>query len=216
MLLASLLASAAFALPTAPVNIPVLAQLPRSDWLSVKEVGAVGDGSRDDSVAIQRAFRMLTNRTSGLVAGKKDFLVIYFPPGDYLISRTLELGSNKTGNKSDATGGTGGLSSVALIGHGAATTLRWGGALNGTMLWSNGCTRCRAEGITFDGRGVAGVGIDHRSYRCVMGCLKRVIYCEFRLKWPLFKYFFSGLKKRPFQQKFAESLKSDELTYTNA
>ena len=31
------------------------------------------------------------------------------------------------------------------------------------------------------------------------------MYCEFRLKWPLFKYCFL-LKKRPFQSKIAESL----------
>jgi hypothetical protein len=141
-----------FATIVASIDLPVLHQVVRSDWVDVRSMGAVGDGSHDDTIAIQHTFQLLSNTTTG------PHLVVYFPPGRYVLSRTLELGYNKTANS------TGGLENVALIGHGALTTLMWMGEANGTMLWSNGCTRCRAEGLVFDGQGVAGVGIDHKSF----------------------------------------------------
>ena len=52
-----------------------------SDMLSVKSFGAVGDGSRDDAPAIQRA---LTAATAGRT--------LWFPAGTYRISETLHVG----------------------------------------------------------------------------------------------------------------------------
>ena len=106
-----------------------------------------GAGTRDDTAAIQRAMRMLTNDTAELIAGKTNqHLTLYFPPGVYAISRTLELGHNRTAHSA------GGLDWVTLVGHGPSSRLLWTGpANNASMLWSNGCTRCRVEGLSFDG-----------------------------------------------------------------
>lgn len=75
-------------------------------------------------------------------------MVVYFPPGVYIIRQTLT--ANKT------IGG-------AFLGHGAATTLKWAGVRNGTMFISAGMTKHRYVGLHWDGNGVAGVGILHQS-----------------------------------------------------
>ena len=141
-------------------RIPVMNQVVRSDWLNVYDVGAVGDGKHDDTAALQKAINMLSTDIGGLTAGKpKQHLTLYFPPGDFLTTRTLELGVNRTAHS------PGGLQWVTLIGHGSATRIIWGGTgVNASMLWSNGCTRCRVEGLSFVGNHRAGVGIEHRSF----------------------------------------------------
>ena len=143
-----------------PAQIPVLNQVVRSDWLNVRDVGAVGDGEHDDTAAIQKAIDMLTTDPTYPNAGNPNqHLTLYFPPGEFLTTRTLVLGSNKTAHH------PGGLEWVSLIGHGAATRIIWAGAaMNASMLWSNGCTRCRIEGLSFLGNHRAGVGVDHRSF----------------------------------------------------
>jgi hypothetical protein len=141
-------------------RIPVLEQVSRSDWLNVYDAGAIGNGQHDDTDALQKAISMLTTDITGLIAGDPDqHLTLYFPRGDFLITRTLELGGNRTVHTA------GGLQWISLIGNGAATRIIWAGSgVNTSMLWSNGCTRCRVEGITFVGNHRAGVGIDHRSF----------------------------------------------------
>eukprot|EP01051_Picozoa_sp_SAG22_P005745 SAG22_NODE_352_length_11827_cov_3.941252_2_plen_1753_part_00 len=153
-------AARAMATSTRTGGVPSLDQVVRSDWLNVRDVGAVGDGQHDDTDALQKAINMLSTDTSGLSAGNpKQHLTLYFPPGDFRTTRTLELGANRTAHS------TGGLQWVSLIGHGTATRIVWDGAGgNATMLWSNGCTRCRVEGLSFVGNHRAGVGIDHRSF----------------------------------------------------
>jgi polygalacturonase len=100
----------------------VLNQVVRSDWLNVRDLGAVGDGKHDDTSATQKAMDMLTTDANYPDAGKPgQHLTLYFPPGDFLTTRTLELGSNKTAHHA------GGLQWVSLIGHGAATKIVWGG-----------------------------------------------------------------------------------------
>ncbi len=53
-----------------------------AETVSVKDFGAVGDGLADDTLAIQRALAAHTS--------------IYVPPGTYLTSQTIELGSHQT------------------------------------------------------------------------------------------------------------------------
>ncbi len=53
-----------------------------SDFVSVKDFGAIGDGLTDDTISIQNAL------------SAHDF--IYIPPGEYLISSTIQVASNKT------------------------------------------------------------------------------------------------------------------------
>src|SRR5512147_1367008 len=57
------------------------AALAPADWGSVKLFGAKGDGTHDDTVAIQAA----------IDANK----VVVFPPGTYLLSGSLALRSNQ-------------------------------------------------------------------------------------------------------------------------
>lgn len=59
--------------------------MPPSPWyLNVKDFGAVGNGSADDTVAIQNALNNAETNGVGIV---------YFPPGIYLISTTIKLPS---------------------------------------------------------------------------------------------------------------------------
>lgn len=123
-------------------NIATLAWKQRSDWINVRtdvEPAARGDGQADDTAAIQRALDRI-----GPEAG--DPKVVYLPPGIYRITATLSL-ANRDGGM--------------LIGHGAATVLRWDGAPGGRMYWSNGASRQSYIGITWDGNHRAAVGIDH-------------------------------------------------------
>jgi hypothetical protein len=123
------------------VQAPVLNWEPRSDWLSVKTCGAVGDGVADDAAAIQAVYDRI---------GKPNQPhVVYFPPGTYRITKTLTI--------------VGDVAGIAIIGHGRDTVLAWDGEKGGSMYWSNGVHRSRYEGLTYDGRGKAGIGSEHRS-----------------------------------------------------
>lgn len=77
-----------------------------SDWINAKSLGATGNGVTDDTTAIAAAMAMLNSSTQ-LTRG-----VVYLPPGTYRITRTVTVGPRE--------GGT-------IVGHGASTTLLWGG-----------------------------------------------------------------------------------------
>lgn len=114
---------------------------PFPSWKDVRrDFGAVGDGVADDTAAIQRALdslRRIGDRTGPAVA--------YFPAGTYRITRTLRMRLNSGAN---------------LIGaDSAATTIRWDGEANGTMLMTSGSFDTLFERLTWDGGGSAGVGI---------------------------------------------------------
>lgn len=164
-LLATLCVGAAASLP----ELPVLVRIPRSDWTSVKDLGAVGDGVADDTGAIQAGLDILAANGNG--AGGNTTL--YFPEGTYRNTATLHI-NNTNG--------------IALLGVGRNCTLRWGGPSSQTsrMLWSSGNTRDIVEGrecsrnlsnllphdtpvsapceVTFDGAGMVGVGLDHDTH----------------------------------------------------
>ena len=101
------LASPALSLPGAPLPIPALPTLTFAapDWVSVKSppFNAKGDGVTDDTAAIQAALLIMGKHYANNT--------VYFPPGTYLITKTLVINS---------TLGT------AIYGAGAATTLKWG------------------------------------------------------------------------------------------
>jgi Pectate lyase superfamily protein len=123
-------------------ELPILNWQQRSDWINVRsEMRAVGDGKTDDTAAIQRALDGI-----GPSAGERK--VVYFPPGRYVITKPLTI-TERHG--------------AMLIGHGRNTTLVWSGGRGGRMLWSNGAARTTYLGLTFDGAGIAAVGIDHAS-----------------------------------------------------
>lgn len=61
------------------------------DQVSVYSFGAKGDGLTDDTAAIQRAIDQLFLNGSGNSTDANRRAVLYFPPGEYLISSTLHL-----------------------------------------------------------------------------------------------------------------------------
>lgn len=120
-------------------DIPAIDWTPRSDWIDVRDFGAVPDDDQDDSVGIQAAIDSLDPYR------RKN---LYLPPGTYRLTRTLRWGVNGQG--------------ASLYGHGSRTVLEWWGAADGTMLVSNGGRDGTFCGLSWDGRGLAAVGIDHR------------------------------------------------------
>lgn len=97
-------------------------------WISVKDFGAVGDGSTDDTAAIQNAVNSinpLNNAGGGGVAGS----TLYFPPGEYRITATVDfhrfagtIMGNGVGN-----------SPLYPSGRGHASIIKWGGAAGQSM-----------------------------------------------------------------------------------
>ncbi|MHB9132373.1 MAG: glycosyl hydrolase family 28-related protein [Armatimonadota bacterium] len=126
--------------------IPVLNWEARSDWKNVKDAGAVGDGVADDTQAIQRVLDTVGEKFT-VYAGDRDS--IYFPAGTYRLTAPLRVGGKVR------------LNGVLLIGHGRDTRLVWDGPEDQPMLVANGITTARYEGLVFDGRGKAGVGLFH-------------------------------------------------------
>lgn len=129
------------ALAASTANIPALPWEERSDWINVKtavQPGAKGDGIQDDTAAIQAALNKI-----------QDGATIYFPPGTYRITKTLESPEGR-------------YLGVTLLGHGRTTTLAWDGEVGGRMFWTHdGMPNTRYVGLTWDGRGKAAVGFDH-------------------------------------------------------
>jgi len=126
--------------------IPVLNWEPRSDWKNVKDAGAVGDGQADDTEAIQRVLDTVGEQYT-VYAGDRDS--IYLPPGTYRITAPLRVGGKVR------------LHGVLIVGHGRDTRLVWDGPEGQSMLVVDGITYARYEGIVFDGKSKAGVGILH-------------------------------------------------------
>jgi hypothetical protein len=90
--------------------------------VSVKDFGATGDGSTDDTSAIQAAIDAVEARGGG---------EIRLPAGDYKISSTLTInGANVhlVGEGSDDVHGVGSEGTIAT------TTLTWAGSAGGTMV----------------------------------------------------------------------------------
>lgn len=115
---------------------------------NVKDYGAVGNGTTDDTTDIQAAISACNTAGGGIV---------WFPEGTYLISSTLSV----TG------------SSIALLGTGAgfdgndvnyasnrpATKILWGGSSGSPMIKFQAVQGCRLEEMELDGGGVASYGV---------------------------------------------------------
>ena len=123
-----------------PGDIPSLAWTPRSDWVDVQGLGAKGDGTADDTAALQRA-----------LDGVRNGATVYLPAGVYRVTATLRL--------------TGPLVGVTVVGHGRDTVLRWAGAAGGKLFADDGVAYSRFVGLTFEGGGRASVGFHHDSRR---------------------------------------------------
>jgi hypothetical protein len=127
LVLSRLIHLCAASTPPPPPALPVLAWVARSDWASVTAFGAKGDGTTDDTRAIQAGLDFVQASGIGDSANK----TLFFPAGTYLVTTTLLL--NYTNG-------------VLLLGTGATTVLLWGGGSApapppdggvNRLLWSN-------------------------------------------------------------------------------
>ncbi len=125
-------------------ELPELNWNPGSDWLNVRDFGAKGDGVSDDTASVQKAFAKID-----------DGVVIYFPPGTYIIKDELRI------QKTNVTGSEKRMLGTGIYGHGRDTILRWEGAENGTMIRELGMLHNRVMGIILDGTNKAAVGYAH-------------------------------------------------------
>ena len=125
-------------------ELPVLDWTPGSDWINVKDHGAVGDGQADDTAAIQRALDAM-----------RDGSTVYFPAGVYRLGGEIRILKPKVEHTDGRYLGNN------IYGHGRDTTLVWDGPDDGTMMRDMGMVHCRVIGLSFDGRGRAAYGINH-------------------------------------------------------
>ncbi|MGL4317112.1 MAG: glycosyl hydrolase family 28-related protein [Pseudomonas sp.] len=123
-----------------------------SDVASVKDYGAVGNGVSDDTSAIQAA------ETAVAAAGGG---ILIFPPGNYLITRTI----NKQSSNVLWLGAGKGAEHDAGAGEDSASSITWGGMAGHLMVnfssVSGGARRVSGGGIT--GIGFYGLGVAARA-----------------------------------------------------
>lgn len=109
--------------------------------INVKDFGARGDGSTDDTTAIQNAINVATRNGSGL----SPCATVYFPRGVYNVSSGLTY----TGDQA---------STVKFIGDQYAqnqtgTTINYTGGAGATLFKVNGGNNCLIKSIEFKGNG---------------------------------------------------------------
>lgn len=107
--------------------------LTRSDWSDVKvDFGAVGDGVTDDTAAIQAAFDTIARGVT-----------IYFPPGTYRVTSTLNIETASV------------LRGVMVYGHSGKSKLIWDGAAGQVMIQAEGMAYSSWIGLDLDGNNKA-------------------------------------------------------------
>lgn len=112
------------------------------DMISVKDFGAAGDGVTDDTDAIQAAIDAI--ETTGFGG------LLWFPPGVYKITDTLQIGLVNVRSALFVGAGQGREGSGG--GSSNMTVIQWHGETGGTMLRDNGRATWGAQDICFDGR----------------------------------------------------------------
>lgn len=117
---------------------------PFANWLDVKrDFGAQGDGTTDDTAALQAAFDAVrpTSATP----------VLFIPAGTYRITRNLEVKRSGHNDSKD----------IMILGeHPDTTLLKWEGPTGGTML-RFGAWWSRIGRLSFDGGNTARCAIQH-------------------------------------------------------
>jgi hypothetical protein len=133
-------------------ELPVLNWEQRSDWLNVKAlpasvnggVSAKGNGTHDDTQAIQAAFDEVRREGS-------TFSTVYLPEGTYRI--TSEIYPKHPRHNA----------AMHLRGHGRNTKIVWHGPTGGRMFRSDSGAFSTYIGVVWDGRNVAAHGFIHHS-----------------------------------------------------
>jgi hypothetical protein len=118
------------------------------ETVSVKDFGAVGDGTTDDTTAIQNAL----NTNSGNVA-------VYFPRGVYRITSTILIPQNRATKMYGD-----GFNPQEVTNPVEGTVISWAGAVNGLMFSSNVNGGANTSGLIindmrFDGNNIASRGM---------------------------------------------------------
>jgi hypothetical protein len=126
---------------------------PFASWADVKQrFGARGDGTTDDTRALQNALDHLANPAMGSDMGTGGYTVVYLPAGTYCISSTLQL-KGKIG--------------VCLVGEDPSRTiLKWTGKDSTTMLLADGSAYFEIDRFQWDAngrKGMEGIGIHWRT-----------------------------------------------------
>ncbi|MGZ5134940.1 MAG: glycosyl hydrolase family 28-related protein [Flavitalea sp.] len=120
-----------------------------SSWANVKKrFGAVGDGKKDDTKAIQKALDSLSVSPKNFNTGNAGYTTIYLPPGNYRITSTLIL-KGKIG--------------INIIGEDPQrTSITWDGKEGQMMLWANGAAYFKISRITWNAnnkKSITGIGL---------------------------------------------------------
>src|SRR5262245_9286464 len=118
---------------------------PFPNWADAKrDYGAVGDGQKDDTAALQKALDALRRED------RKRF-VLYLPAGTYRITHTLVLLRERHNEAKD----------ISIIGEDPAkTVVLWDGPSGGVM-FDYGAWYSKVGRLTFDGKGKARTAIAH-------------------------------------------------------
>lgn len=113
---------------------------PLKGWADVRrDFHAAGDGVHDDTAALQRAFDVIGTGTNAHV--------LYLPAGQYKITNTLLLGQRR---------------GIAVLGDDPRkTSIVWHGPKGIAMVRLNGVQHARFGRVTWDGRGLASIAVDH-------------------------------------------------------
>ncbi len=158
--------------------------------VDVCRYGATGDGVTDDTAAIQEAADAVSSGG-----------VLYFPPGQYVISDTIEFGRFSVGGDHNVRGYASSRHGIRILGGGDPKLLRkriiWAGGVQtgdrsveyqddeGTyriitnakpMFSFVACSGVTVENMVFDGQGEAFVGVQFDGNHSLVYCRN----CEFR------------------------------------
>ena len=126
------------------------------DVVSVKDFGAVGDGTTDDTAAIQAAINAVLPRGT-----------IYFPEGIYLASNTIYI---------DAISGLGLIELVGAGGLGQGSILRANTGLSNKALFSFNGSTCSVRNLAFEANTATNatclqfLGDNNNGYEAVSDC----------------------------------------------
>ena len=133
---------------------------------NVKDFGAKGDGVTDDTAAIQLAFNQLTS-----LANRS----LYFPPGDYLISNTINVPSPIQAIQIFGASGYDGIRGP--INNGLRTRLKWVGVTDATkpMVKFDRADGAVWRGISLNCNYKAGYGLQFMSSTLVDPSTKNIV-----------------------------------------